>query len=208
MNMILKTLAVKLTTSLTTSLALCGAAQAVIVNIDAAVTGCQNSSNCDGSPHLLPGAYVGPLINPAQLTLAAGTYTITNGAGLAGANPNFTAWRFNGGDNWVWAFEVIDDATKTMLVQGCCGDIVNNQAGAANQTFAQNYSSTLTLLATTTLDFITEDYYPYDNAGGIALKITSSTAPVPEPTTWALMFAGLCGLGMAARKRSACNPQG
>ena len=205
MNMILKTLAL----SLTTSLALSSAAQAVIVNIDAAVTGCQNSGNCDGSPHLPPGAYVGPLINPAQLTLAAGSYTITNGAGMAGANPNFTAWRFNGGDSWVWAFEIIDDATKTMLVQGCCGDFVyNSQAGAANQAFAQNYSSTLTLLSTTTLDFITEDYYPYDNAGGIALNITSSTAPVPEPTTWALMFAGLCGLGTLARKRGTRSLRG
>lgn len=107
MNMILKALAL----SLTTSLALSSAAQAVIVNIDAAVTGCQNGGNCDGSPHLPPGA-----------------------------NPNFTASRFNGVDNWVWAFEVIDDATKAMLVQGCCGDFVcNTQAGAANQAFAQNY---------------------------------------------------------------------
>lgn len=205
MNMILKTLAL----SLTTSLALSSTAQAVIVNIDAAVTGCQNGGNCNGSPHLPPGAYVGPLINPAQLTLAAGSYTITNGAGMAGANPTFTAWRFNGGDSWVWAFEIIDDATKTMLVQGCCGDFVyNTQAGAANQAFAQNYSSTLTLLSPTTLDFITEDYYPYDNAGGIALSITSSTAPVPEPTTWALMLAGLCGLGRFARKRSMYSQHG
>ncbi len=144
-----------------------------------------------------------------QLTLAAGGYTITNGAGMAGENPNFTAWRFNGGDNRVWAVEIIDDATKTMLVQGCCGDFVyNTQAGAANQAFAQNYSSTLTLFSTTTLDFITADYSPRDNAGGTALRITSRTAPVPEPTTWALMLAGLCGLGTFAPKRGTCSPHG
>ena len=183
-------------------LALSAPAHAVIVNIDAAVTGCQNAGNCDGSPHLQPGDYVGPLINPVQLTLDAGTYTITNGSNMQGANPNFTAWRFNGADNWVWAFEIIDDASKKMLVQGCCGDFVyNTQAGAANQAFAQNYSSTLTLTATTTLDFITEDYYPYDNAGGVALNIESSAAAVPEPSTIVLMLAGLGFVGWKRRSR-------
>jgi hypothetical protein len=169
-----------------------------IVNIDAAATGCVNWVNCNGSPHLAAGQYVGDLINPVQLTLPAGTYTITNANGLPGANPNFTAWRFNGGDNWVWAFEMIDDATKTMVVQGCCvAQVYGSQAAAAADPFAVNYSATFTLAQTTTLDFITEDYAPGDNAGGMALAIS----PVPEPATTGLMLAGLAGIGGWLRRR-------
>lgn len=153
------------------------------------------------SPHFQPGDYVGALINPVQPTLGPGTYTITNASNLEGADPYYSAWRFNGGQNWVWAFEMIDDATKKMLVQGCCGDVYGTQAGAASASFATTYSSTFTLAATTTLDFITEDYYPYDNYGGIALNIQSVTAAVPEPQTYALLLGGLLAMSRFARRR-------
>ena len=198
MNTALKSLAL----GLPLSLALCTGAQAVIVDIDAAVTGCVAASRCDGAPHYQPGDYVGDLINPVQLTLGPGTYTITNASNREGADPYFSAWRFNGSDNWVWAFEIIDDASKIMLVQGCCGDrVYDTQAGAANQSFARNYSSSFTLTATTTLDFITEDYYPYDNLGGVSLNIAQTVGAVPEPGTNALMLAGLCGVAAVLRSR-------
>lgn len=182
---------------------LCGSARADIVNIDASQSGCVNVTQCDGSPHQPVGTVIGDLLAPAQLTLAAGTYTITNANGLPGANPAFTAWRFNGGDNWVWSFMVVDDATKKLLVQGCCGSAVfGSQAAAASDTFAQTYNSTLTLAATTKLDFITEDYYPYDNAGGVSLRILPA---VPEPHAWALMLAGLVGLGAVRRRTSTAS---
>jgi hypothetical protein len=183
--------------------ALCSPAHATTVVIDASLSGCQNAAECDGAPHQPAGTIIGALYAPTQLTLGAGSYTITNGSLQVGADAAFSAWRFNGADNWVWAFMMIDDSTKALLIQGCCGDqVYNNQMGAANQDFARNYSATFTLAQQTTLDFITEDYYPWDNAGGMTLDIEPAhAAAVPEPQSLATMLAALAALGTIARRR-------
>jgi hypothetical protein len=70
-----------------------------------------------------------------------------------------------------------------------------------------SYSATFTLAATTTLAFVTEDYFPYDNAGGVALDIepAGSTGGVPEPAGWALMIAGFGLAGVAIRRQAAAR---
>jgi hypothetical protein len=188
------------------ALTLCGSAQADIVNVGGNITGCTNSGECGGA-HIPPGTHMGsPLINPAQITLGPGNYTITNGAGLAGANPSYTAWNYNLGaaNAWIWSFMAIDDGTRNVLVEACCSAGYSTQAEAAGSAYALNYSATFTLGATTTIDFITEDYFPNDNGGGVALSITAQDAPtnnVPEPGTSSLVLAGAGLAGWAGRRR-------
>ena len=174
---------------------------AAIVNIDASQTGC-DYSHCSGE-HVSPGTVIDYTISPAKLTLAAGSYTVTNGSGLAGANPNFTAWNYNsGGANWLWSFMAIADDTNTVLLDSLPNPnitVVTTQAAAAAEPAAVNYSGAFTLAHQTTVDFVTEDYYPYDNLGGVTLNVQPAGG-VPEPTTWALMLLGFIGLGSTLRR--------
>ncbi|MDQ2666515.1 MAG: hypothetical protein M3Z05_10955, partial [Gemmatimonadota bacterium] len=104
-------------------------AQGQIVEIDGAVTGC-SFGDCGTFARPAGTPLLGPLQSPAQLTLAAGTYNITNAALLPDADPYFSAWRFNGGNNWVWQYMMIDDATRTVVHDECCGQVYSTQAGA------------------------------------------------------------------------------
>ena len=178
-------------------------ATAAIVNVSASVSGC-DFTHCSGG-HPGPGVVVDSILSPAQITLGPGSYTITNGSGKAGANPDFTAWNYNdGGANWLWAFLAIDDASRTVLVDSLPDagiSVVATQAAAAAEAAAKNYVGHVTLIKQRTIDFVTEDYYPYDNLGGVALDITRDRGTVPEPTTWALFLAGFAAIGFRLRRR-------
>lgn len=64
--------------------------------------------------------------------------------------------------------------------------------------------SFLTFATATTVDFVIDDYYLPDNAGGVSLDVEAvspSTPAVPEPATWATMVGGLGLAGGAIRRR-------
>ena len=98
-------------------------ASAVIVNIDATVSGC---NTCSGGPlnaDVALGTVV-TLIKPVQLTLGPGTYAITTAATVngvePGANSTFLAWNFEAGNanGFAWSFLIATDngnGTGTML---------------------------------------------------------------------------------------------
>jgi hypothetical protein len=45
------------------------------------------------------------------------------------------------------------------------------------------------------------DVTTFSYGGGGTFELTA--VPVPEPSTWGLMFAGLCAVGAVARRRKA-----
>jgi hypothetical protein len=178
-----------------------GAAAAdAIVNIDAT----RNGFAFPTDPAPVPGQLITPIGTPLnQLTLPAGTYNVTNAAGLLFTDPSFIGWRFNGGASWVWNFVIADDATDRVVLYGEADGIQATQALIAAEPAVQNFSAMFTLPATTTLDFMVRDWFLGDNAGGVALYIAAAATPaIPEPEQAVLLLAGLMLLGLRARKRN------
>ena len=179
------------------------AAHAQIVNVDATISGC-DGDHCNGN-HPAVGSFVSTVISPVQLTLDTGSYSITNAWNSLGAL--YDAWRYNGGSqSWTWSFMVIDDATREVLVDACCGGGPFDEAAAASQPFAVSYGTTLTLGHSTKLDFVIEDSGLFDNAGGLSVLVAPTDAPpipsaVPEPSTWALMLSGIAVVAWARSLR-------
>ncbi len=172
-----------------------GAAQAVVVNVDATLHGYAYPTD--------PAPVAGQVITPFnatggplnQLTLDAGTYDISNATGMAGANPGFTGWNFSGG--WVWSVVIANDANHQVVFYGDAGGVQTSQAAIAAQPDVQTFHGSFTLAQTTTLDFMVRDYYLPDNAGGYAVRIT----PVPEPAAAWLLLSGLATLSLRCRWR-------
>lgn len=171
--------------------ALCaGAAQAQVINIDSRYGFTYDTGGSDPAP--LPGQHINIIGTPVvTLTLGAGDYTITNAAGQPGAL--FSAWSYNvGTSSWAWAFVMADDATRRVILYGEAGG-GSSAAQVASLPAVQNFSTSFSLAATTTLAFTLRDYYVPDNAGGISLNIAAVPA-VPEPASALLLSAGIAGL--------------
>ncbi len=180
-----------------------GMATAAIVNIDA-THGFNYVPGGGSDPAPMPGEQISFIGTPPTLSLAAGTYTITNATGKAGADPDLTAWSYNlYTSSWAWGF-VIATPGGTVIDYGDSGVGGSSKASVADSPAVKNFSQTLTLAAPTTLAFTLRDYYVPDNGGGVALDIepAGGAAAVPEPATWA-MFAGGFGLvGGTLRRRA------
>ena len=188
-----------------------GAAQAIVVNIDSQ----QNGSYVAGGPqYLLPGTLAQPY-NPVQVTLDAGTYTISNAAGSG----YFSAWNFNSGGqyrnatfNWVWSF-VMAEHGGNIIEDAYVNNVLGSQAAMAAYTGTTTYNGNIllagtstagfhdsfTLTKTTTLDFYVDDYNwgLGDNYGGVSLNISA----VPEPGGLAMLLSGLLAIGFVLRRR-------
>ena len=201
--------------------ALVADAKAVTVDIAAGPNG-WGCTTCFGGPPSVynpPGSFPGgpgllvTLVNqgepgPLQLTLPAGTYSITN----ADTTGNFSAWNFNTSQSpaWVWSFVIATDNgnnTANVLKVDWVDVNATTQAGAAGATNVASHSfgnvlnpstsvaaffDTFSLPATTTLDFFIIDGALSDNLGGVALNI-NPIAAVPGP----IAGAGLPGLIVA-----------
>ena len=168
---------------------LCASASvsAQIVNIDST-----HGFNFDGGgsdPAPVPGQHVNLIGLPlVQLTLGPGSYEIKNAAGMPGAN--FEAWSYNlGTSSWAWAFVMVEDATRNVVLYGEAG-YGSSAAEVAALPAVRNFATSFTLSAITTLDFTLRDYYVPDNGGGISLWIAPISA-VPEPNSLTLLSAGL-----------------
>jgi hypothetical protein len=177
-----------------------------IVNIDARASGC-SFADCSGA-HYQPGQIVHSAYG-TTVTFDPGSYTVTNGDGEAGANPDFTAWNY--GSAWVWAFMAANSATGEVvldsLVPPYTGVFVSgNKNDVATAPYATDYVGHFTVTGSPlSLTFFTEDYGPGDNAGGVALKIVKDGAVggVPEPANWAMMLGGFALIGATMRRRTA-----
>jgi hypothetical protein len=164
-------------------------ARAAIVNINGAVSGYY--------PVADP---VAGFTNPLQLTLDAGTYTISDAFGSGGLYNAYNQ-HLTYPDDWYWDYVVGDAATGAVLLQ--VGPNVAFQTEAQAEAAGLDLPpATLTLSATATLDFAVYDKFVPDNTGGISLTLVpATTIAAPEPSGLGLMLVALVGLGFVAMCR-------
>jgi hypothetical protein len=197
--------------TLALSLALVGGAHAQIVNIKG-FGGDGAGANIYNYP-VAPGTQVS-LFNAVMVTLDAGDYLLSDAWGMAGAT--YDAWNFQADVAGSWAAHYVvaskgSDGGFTLLLDASeagdpactyhyCGWLTEQQA---SDQFLATAPFKLHLDTRTDLAFATADYALGDNLGGISLSITraDAVAAVPEPQTYALMLAGLIGMGVWARRQ-------
>lgn len=181
------------------ALVLAASAQAQVINISAA-------SSVGTTVSLAAGDY------RLQYT-ATGTYAawnpwgqnVASGCGVSGAC-SAQGWfdGFNvqaGADSHVFSSGSGFFATSALALADAIGtpmfESINGGAAAAIGSFA-----TLHLDTATNVKFYINDSVYGDNVGGVSVTL-AAVAPVPEPSTYALLLAGLGGVGFVARRRRA-----
>lgn len=208
------------------------AAYADIVNIDAIVSGCTTCNNYIAPGTVV--TMISPVqLTLAPGTYTIRNAATVNGV-EPGANPQFLAWNVQAGrpDAWAWAFIIAADngnGTATTIntyaideryTDLCC--LATTQLGEASKTgvtatdgtgatvpgvtSTANFQVTFTLTATTVVDFAAVDYYPPDNAGGMALDVS----PQVTSTLLGLSINGgnVCGTGPATGTVTLTAPAG
>ena len=179
---------------------LSGTAQAQIVNIDA-TNGAGNSVSISDAACPFTGCFfVGN-----QLTLDAGTYTVTPINVLSGGLYT-AASRFVPTENkWEWSLWMKIGADPLSAKIGFGGGHPNTNPPDYQPSAALAFSSapapfTFTVLsAATPVKFLWVDDQFTDNVANSGISI--NVAVVPEPGTYALMLAGLAAVGFLAKRR-------
>ncbi len=141
------------------------------------------------------------------VSLAAGDYalTFTDAGAFAAWNP----WGRNvvSGCNaegsacaqgWTDAYAVIAGAQR--LAFAGTGGFFSTESAALAAGLA-SAPDLLHLDSATDVKFYIADSYYGDNVGGVSVAL-SAVGAVPEPSTYALLLAGLAGIGFVARRRA------
>jgi hypothetical protein len=168
---------------------------------------------------LLPGGTVTSVDLPViQLSLAAGTYAITDGD----TSGTGSAWNFSSGSgSWVWDFAVVNDATKVVLLNDYIGTAPGTLTNFSTRALAAQatgafyngntllsttstalFSATLFLGSPTTVDFLIPDVNVSDNLGGMTLNVTQVQTGVPEPASFLLVATALAAGCLRLRRRA------
>lgn len=185
------------------------------------ISGTQNGEETGGANCSI--ACEGPLIDPAQISLGPGSYRITDAWGPAGLQSGalYDAWNFEGGNPtaWAWHWKMLkDDGSNGSTINTSnyasflLADVDSTEAFSSESAAAQfGYATApteFTLTTTMLLDFVVNDYYLADNAGGVSLNIACTGGPcrqpvnpVPEPSGPGLFALGVLGIAWLARKR-------
>lgn len=179
------------------------------------ISGTQNGENSSNGGSDCFTACLGSLIDPVQYTVGPGTYIIKDAwNSITGYEPGalYDAWNFEAGNPvaWVWHWKVFrDDGSAGATIDPSnyssyiLADIDSTESFATENAAAVFGSATspvtLTFASTTTLDFVVNDWYLSDNAGGVSLDMEPVTATPEPPMSLMLLGTGLMGLGARYR---------
>lgn len=151
-------------------------------------------------------------LNPVSLFLQSGVYTVDPiGVSEGGLYNAWNAWNFGqvtgcdaNGENctlgWINQYQIWSSEFPDMLITD--GVRYSTAALALENALGTSF----TLLNDSFVNFLLNDgpngSLNWDNVGGISLDVTSDTvAPVPEPSTFLLLGAGLAGLAVMGIRR-------